>query len=344
MRSRALPDVDGDGAGDLAVGAPFAVLLNSPEPGEVFVHSGANGGLVHALGGTSGGDVFGRAVAHAGDANGDGIGDVLVGAPQPSGGRPGYARVYSGLDAGLLLDWGGDSGGDMFGSAVASLGDLNGDGITEVAVGAPGDDDNGSLSGAVRVFDGLSALTIYTVQGAGPNAEFGTALACLGDVNGDLTSEVANASPGFGSGAGRVQAMSGVALRMNGAAHLFSVAAATGSVRLDLDFGPQHAGRGFLALGAITGIEPGTPYGSQWLPLNRDRYFKKTLKLKPFGTLSPPQGTLDANGRAAVDFAPPGSSPATWLVGQTFHHAALVLDAAGNTLEASNAWPVTIVP
>jgi hypothetical protein len=84
--------------------------------------------------------------------------------------------------------------------------------------------------------------------------------------------------------------------------------------------------------------------GTLTLPLDGYRYFNKTAELYAFGTLTPPQGLLDAGGRATVSLLPPGSASAAWLVGRTFHHAAVVLDTQSNTLETTNAWPVTIVP
>jgi hypothetical protein len=194
----------------------------------------------------------------------------------------------------------------------------------------------------VRVFDGLSALTIFTVYGSVPNAELGRSLAAAGDVNGDQAAEVLVARPGAGSG--QVQVMSSVKLGVLGSDHVLSLAGAPGPIQLDLDFGSGHAGRPYLVLGTLGGTAPGTPFGTLTLPLDGDRYFNKTAKLYAFGTLTPPQGLLDAGGRATVSFRPPGSASAAWLVGRTFHHAAVVLDTQGNTLETTNAWPVTIVP
>lgn len=334
-----LPDLDGDGAAELAVGAPHADDPFSTAAGEAFVFSGASGAQLFTWSGFGARDAFGRSVAHAGDVDGDGFGDVAVGAPQPIAGKTGYARVFSGLDGSGLLDWGGDSAGDLFGSAVASAGDLNGDGRSEVAVGAPGDDDQGFAAGSLRVFDGASALALFTRHGAAASAELGTSLDLAGDLNGDLRPELLASAPGTGSG--QAEALSGVDLGLLGAG--FELPIHGSSVALTLDFGAAHAGRAFAVLGSFSGIAPGTPYGSLTLALNHDRYFKKTVKLGP-GYVKPPTGTLDATGKATVSFSPPLSAATKWLSGRTFHHAAVVLDAQGNTLAASNAWPVTIVP
>jgi hypothetical protein len=337
-----LPDLDGDGAAELAVGAPHVDGPFSTAPGQAFVFSGASGAQLFTWSGFGARDAFGQAVAHAGDVDGDGFGDVAVGAPQPIGGKTGYARVFSGLDGSGLLDWGGDSAGDLFGSAVASAGDLNGDGRSEVAVGAPGDDDQGSAAGSLRVFDGASALALFTRHGAAAGAELGTSLDHAGDLNGDHLSELLASAPGAATGSGQAEAFSGVDLEFTGAG--FELPISGSSVALTLDFGAAHAGRPFAVLGSFSGIAPGTPYGGLSLALNHDRYFKKALKLGPGGYLKPPSGTLDAAGKATVSFAPALASSTKWLSGQTFHHVAVLLDAQGNPLEATNAWPVTIVP
>lgn len=337
-----LPDLDGDGAGELAVGAPHVDNAFSTSAGEALVFSGASGALLFSWNGFNARDAFGRSVAHAGDVNGDGLGDVAVGAPQPIPGQAGYARVFSGLDGSGLLDWGGDSAGDRFGTAVASAGDLNGDGRSEVAVGAPLDDDHGSASGSLRVFDGASALALFTRHGAAAGAELGTSLDLAGDLNGDLESELLASAPGAGAGVGQAEALSGTDLGLAGSG--FELSLTGSSVSLALDFGAAYAGRQFIVLGSTSGIAPGTPYGSLMLAVNKDRYFKKALKLGPGGYMKPPTGTLDAFGKATVSFAPPLSSATKWLSGQTFHHVAVLLDAQGNTLASTNAWPVTIVP
>jgi hypothetical protein len=80
------------------------------------------------------------------------------------------------------------------------------------------------------------------------------------------------------------------------------------------------------------------------LPLNSDRYFKRTQMLNPNANIKPPTGTLDGTGRSTTVFTPPGSKKSKWIVGRTFHHVLVVLDGAGNPVLASNAWPVTITP
>lgn len=141
------------------------------------------------------GSEFGLSVASAGDVNGDGYDDVLVGAPRYDAGvyREGAAFVYHGSAGGLNIhpDWqaGGGQTGSRFGSAVASAGDINHDGFDDVVVGAYAYNDGQTKVGAVFVFlgsaGGLSQTADRLLIGEQTDAEFGFSVAAAGDVNGD---------------------------------------------------------------------------------------------------------------------------------------------------------------
>ncbi|MFT5051538.1 MAG: hypothetical protein ACI8QZ_002957 [Chlamydiales bacterium] len=138
-------DVDADGTPDFMAAAPDAE--------QVFVYSGADGSLIHLLTGNSVGDGFGSRIAGIGDANNDGVQDLLVGAPTDdrNGAGAGSATVYSGDDASVLFTFDGDAG-DRIGSGVAALGDVNGDLCDDFVVGGFFDDNTATNSGSVKVF------------------------------------------------------------------------------------------------------------------------------------------------------------------------------------------------
>lgn len=153
-------DLDGDGVGDVIVGASA----------RVFVFSGATGALLHTLASPSPGgfDSFGNAVTGASDLDDDTISDILVGASLETGtdGTPfaGTAYVFSGADGTLIrtLDNPDPATVADFGRAVARVGDLDDDGRPELLVGAP----DGAQGGRAYVF----YSDIDTASEPGPRA------------------------------------------------------------------------------------------------------------------------------------------------------------------------------
>jgi len=190
-------DVNGDGYADIVIGSQLEDAA--------YVYSGIDGSVLHSLTGLAVGDGFGRSVAGVGDVNGDGVDDFLVGAVSPMGSGAGYARVFSGLDGSVLLHLRGKARLDQFGSAVAGAGDLNGDGLADVMVGAPGDghdylhpgfppfvppywtDDD---SGAVTVFSGADGSELLHAVGDEEYDALGWSVSAAGDVNGDSYDDV----------------------------------------------------------------------------------------------------------------------------------------------------------
>jgi hypothetical protein len=128
-------DVNGDGIGDIIVGAP-AYLGNR---GLARVHSGVDGSVLHTWQSFTVADQFGWEVSSVDDITGDGRSDLLVGSMRDDAGGvdAGRVYVYSGATGGPLLKTiNGLSALDRFGSGVAPVGDLNGDGKNEFVVSA----------------------------------------------------------------------------------------------------------------------------------------------------------------------------------------------------------------
>jgi hypothetical protein len=170
-------DLDGDGVIEFLAGAP---ALGGGSPGEVLVLTHDPPLVLYAtLFGVDPGDQFGFDVADAGDVDGDGVHDILVGT-----GAGGYARVHSGATLVLLHHFTGP--GEGYGRVVSGLGDVDGDGFDDVAVGSPGldfvDVFSGDTGALLRRFDALSGA-------------FGSAIAPLGDLDGDGTPDLAVGSP-----------------------------------------------------------------------------------------------------------------------------------------------------
>ena len=111
-------DVNGDGVPDFVVGAPFADDFGT-DAGAAYVVSGATGLAIHELGGSQVSDHFGTSVAAAGDVNGDGTPDIVIGAPLADPGNrtdAGSAYVYSGADGLLIHRVDGVAAGDGLGA------------------------------------------------------------------------------------------------------------------------------------------------------------------------------------------------------------------------------------
>ncbi len=208
-------DVDGDGYGDFLVGAPRESRGQTAE-GVVYLFTGGPGGpSLHSTFEADGEyDHFGAALAWAGDVNGDGYDDFLAGAPEWGDyGSPFYvpeqgaARLYYGGPGGpdQTPDW-SRTGGDIgikYGASLAGLGDINGDGYADFAVGAPGYDPyiGNTDHGTVRVYlgsaDGPSGPE-WTMDGSQNDSRLGEALAGPGDVSGDGYADLVIGEPGLG--------------------------------------------------------------------------------------------------------------------------------------------------
>lgn len=187
-------DINGDGLDDFIVGA-YGGNATGPttQEGIVFVYHGAavQPSLAITVAGEAYDDQFGYSVAMAGDVNGDGFDDVIVGAPKYAD-EIGRAYLYHGSDSGIgstpALTLTGEANGDFFGYSVDGAGDVNGDGFDDVVIGAWHHADPDIDAGKAYVYfgssTGITTTDPFSVTG-NPNSELGVSVAGAGDVNGD---------------------------------------------------------------------------------------------------------------------------------------------------------------
>lgn len=171
--SVAAGDVNNDGKADIIVGA-------GPGGGpHVKVFSGANNDLLHDFFAFSGGGTYGINVA-AGDVNGDGRADIVVG---PMSGAPGDVKAFRGLDASMIRNFTAYSG--FTGGVYVAVGDVNGDGTPDIITG-PGQ----GGGPVVRVFDGVNPNNLITSFTAYDPGFLGGVNVAAGDINSDSRAEI----------------------------------------------------------------------------------------------------------------------------------------------------------
>lgn len=202
-------DVNGDGFADFAVGAP-KYDNDFADEGAVKVFYG-NGDWDQVKNrwtkyGNQTGAQFGSSVWTAGDVNGDGYSDLVIGAPYLDAGQTdeGRALLYQGGPAGLesssdtMRD--GTAAEAEFGYVVASAGDVNGDGYGDVIVGAPLDDSTGRVFVYHGGQNGLSTVANWQASIGSTDARFGFWVASAGDLNGDGYGDIVVSAPYYAGG------------------------------------------------------------------------------------------------------------------------------------------------
>jgi hypothetical protein len=385
-------DVNGDGFGDIIIGAEKADTNGFLFTGASYVVFGKASGFSTSLNlstltgangfkinGAAARDYSGVSVASAGDVNGDGFDDVIVGANKADAGSivfAGMAYVVFGKASGFgasinVSNLNGTNGfqlsgalaNDNAGNSVHSAGDVNGDGIDDLIIGAVNADPNGSYSGAAYVVFGkasgfatninlssLDGTTGFELTGPAASYDVGYSVASAGDVNGDGFADLIvgafHANPNGATQAGAAYVVFGKA---SGFAAIISLSTVDGTNGFKLSgttagdfagFSVSSAGDfngdGFddLIVGADRADPNGSSSGAAYIVFGKPSGFASNLNLSALDGNS----GFKLNGVAADDLAGGSVSSAGDLNGDGFDD--LIVGAVGtdsNGLSASGA-------
>ena len=223
-----VPDANGDGRGDILVGAKRENPGTSPfDAGRAYLFSGSDGTLLQTLVSPNEEDSgwFGSYVSGMSDSNGDGLGDLIVGAQQEDPGTSptdaGRAYIFSGSDGSLLstLVSPNEESSGFFPTSLSGIPDVNGDGRGDVIAGSGYEDppDSPGAAGRAYIFSGSDGSLLWTLSS--PNEEFqgyfGFSVSGTWDLDNDSHGDVIVGAYGENPGdgldyAGRVYVFSGL--------------------------------------------------------------------------------------------------------------------------------------
>ena len=291
-------DLDQDGFDDVLIGAPGLDTGGKFGNGAVRAISGADGSVLLVKVGDQSFDGFGSAVAVTDDIDGDGHPDFVVGAEGAALGadRPGLARAVSGRTGVTLFTAWGATDGDLLGAAVVGRLDWDGDGIGDIAAGAPDGTYLLSAPGYVQIHSGATGALLDTLSPGGLDEDYGVALA-TGDVTGDGVQDLVVGATGGGLQTGLVEVFDGASHALvwsrsgdfgTGFGSAVGVGDANGDGFGDVFVGAPQDGLLTLPVGSVRVFE--SPTG-----IERQSWFGLTL-FGAFGTSLALIGDVDEDG------------------------------------------------
>jgi hypothetical protein len=328
--------VNGDSLPDYAIGWPQDSTGGSLT-GTVAIFSGQNGALLHQVhgptpnGGGLIGSFLGVSVAGVGDVDGDGYPDFAAGAPGMvdlgTGSIPTQAsvRVYSGRTAQLLRAWDGTEhtgypAGALFGFYISGGGDVNGDGVPDMLIGAPSD--GGATQGTVSVFSGRTGERLWRFVGVDNSGRMRYS-ALLGDLNHDGLADFATGDGSAdtnGSNSGRITVYAGASGDLE--RHCYGDPVGSGRTMRLQTFGALGIGNNYLTLSTADAAPNGLAIFLYGPPTQRHPMAGGWLCTGPPSYLLAPPLAVDANGfvEHTLDFTQPplSSGPSQVLPGSTW--------------------------
>jgi hypothetical protein len=337
-------DVDGDEHDDVAIGERTATASG---PGKLHIRSGFDGSLIRVHSGSS----LGRNVVGLGDVNRDGVPDYAAGCPFSFPPSAGHVWVFSGLDGSLLHEFAGQVVGETFGCAIASAGDVDGDSVSDILIGAQGQQ---STTGRAELYSGSDWSRLQTFSGDVLQDLFGKSVAGVGDTNGDSVPDVLIGYDGsskttFEPGAVRLYSGLDFAPWFTYCEALPNSSYATGAAisyvgspslsDANLDLVVNWAVKNSVGLFLYGPAQQQTPFGNGYLCVGAGGV--GVFRLQPFVT-----GI--SHGGISLDFSQPPLSGGPGMItpGSTWNFQAWYRDtpAGGAGFNLSNALSATFVP
>lgn len=189
-----ISDIDGDGKDDVLVGAPNADPGGLSGAGSAYIYSSGTGGLIKQFNGAAANSNLGDSVSSISDVDGDGKDDIIVGAPGASPGGVSYAGsvyIYSSDTGNLIQQFNGGAAHNLFGNAVSSISDIDGDGKDDVIVGDSAASPGGLYSaGSAYIYSSGTGNLIQQYNGGAMLNMFGYSVSSISDIDGDGKDDV----------------------------------------------------------------------------------------------------------------------------------------------------------
>ncbi len=297
-----VPDADGDGKMDILIGAYGYGLTVNEDRGRVYLYSGATRNLIRTHTGETSGDRFGWGVAGVPDTDGDGRGDLIVGARDydpPLLHNAGRVYLFSGKDGKKLNTFDAVKSMDNLGRNVAGIPDLDDDGRGDLLLPAHrGDGKIGIDTGIVYVHSGATGKLLFSIEGDAPSGFLGWGVGSMGDVNGDGRGDLIIGSYPY-TVPGKTEAGRAYIHTQGLTADTHQLSALQGgTVNLSLDAGKANKRRPYLVVASFNGSSPGLTFPSVHLPVTFDDLFVASYFLANIVIFHQTKGYLDGSGQA----------------------------------------------